>query len=677
LGDGNRSSFVRGAAPSRESLPALAGAALLPAALTAYFAFESGGYFAGAAALVAAELAILLALRCALSHRPLAGVSLPLALACLALAGYTAWTLASSEWSDAPARAQPEYVRALAYLLALAFFGALPYSVRRLRWTAYALAAAIVGVCVVALVSRTMPDVLQAAGQLRQDRLAYPLDYWNALGLLAGIGIVLCGHFACASRDAWAVRVLGAAAVPALTVTLYFTFSRGATWATLGAVAVYVIVGRPRGLLAGAIATVPTTAVALMAANPAGPLYRPSPLAPEAVAAGHRVALTVSLAVLAAAGLRALLLPLDGCVERLRLPERARRPVLAGAAVAVAAVVLAASAAAGVPEVLAGKYEEFSSGEARPGGAGSSRLLSGSSNGRREHWEVSLASFRRDRLRGEGAGTYDVAWSRERPRPVAARDGHSLYVETLGELGVPGLVAVAMCLLLILGAFAYRARGPDRSLFAAFLAAGLAWAADAAVDWNWEMPALTLWLFALGGGALAVRRSRQDVPRPPRWAGLLLRVAGVAVCLALAIAPARLAISEALMARSLESLRAGDCAAARISARDALEASGRRAVPHHVIAYCEIGAARFAAATRALERGLRQDPHSWALRQASAVARAGAGLDPRRDARLALALNPGSELVQETASALSRGDSRARRRAAVRLAVALPERKDP
>ena len=137
-------------------------------------------------------------------------------------------------------------------------------------------------VCAAAFLSRTVPDAVSGLGELQAGRLSYPLDYWNSLGLLAGLGIVLCGHFACASRDHWDARVLGAAAIPLLTATLYYTFSRGATWATLVGIGVYAVLARPRGLLAGALATVPPTVVALMTVNPAdvltsSPRFPPTP----------------------------------------------------------------------------------------------------------------------------------------------------------------------------------------------------------------------------------------------------------------------------------------------------------------------------------------------------------------------------------------------------------------
>jgi O-antigen ligase len=147
---------------------------------------------------------------------------------------------------------------------------------------------------------------------------------------------------------------------------------------------------------------------------------------------------------------------------------------------------------------------------------------------------VSVAAFKRDPLKGDGAGTYELDWARERETPVEARDGHSLYIETLGELGLVGFAVLGICLLVILGGFAARARGRDRALFAALLAAGVTWALASGVDWNWEMPAVTIWFFALGGAALARKRpergAHEALPaRGARVAQVLLRGAGVAV----------------------------------------------------------------------------------------------------------------------------------------------------
>ena len=94
------------------------------------------------------------------------------------------------------------------------------------------------------VLSRTAPDHGERVGRLEQGRLSYPLEYWNSLGLLAGLGIVLSGHFACASRDHWVVRVAGAAAVPLLTATLYYTFSPGRRLGDRRGVGTYLVLAQ-------------------------------------------------------------------------------------------------------------------------------------------------------------------------------------------------------------------------------------------------------------------------------------------------------------------------------------------------------------------------------------------------------------------------------------------------
>ena len=655
-------------------------AAALPGALTVYFSFQSGGYFAGAPALVAAELLVLIALYLALARRPLASVGPALVTAAVALGAFAVWAFASSGWSDAPARALPEYTRALSYLGALLLFGLMPFSPRRVRWMAYGVALAIAAVSTVAFLSRTAPDLVAGTSKLEADRLSYPLDYWNALGLLAGIGIVLSGQFACAVREHWVVRVLGAAAIPLLTATLYYTFSRGAVWGTIVGVGAYLVVARPRGAISGAIATVPTTAIALMTVNPAGNITGKPRFAPETLATGHRTALVVLGCVVAAGAVRACLLRLDSRLEGLRFaPELRRRALLAiGAGALVLALV--GSAALHVPDVVADKYRTFKSDDGATGASGSSRFLQAADNGRLEHWDVALRGFESDHLRGSGAGTYQVAWARERPSPVDAHDGHSLYLETLGELGVVGLALLVVCLVLLLGGFARRARGPDRELFAALFAAGIAWALVAAVDWVWEMPAVTLWLFALGGAALArparaVSTEARSARR--RAAGVLLRGAGVAASLVLALLPARLAVSEAHVETAIADMHAGDCRGARAEANRSLDYVAGRAGPHHVIAWCLLRDGHPAAASRELSRALDKDPDSWVLLETAAVARAAAGLDAGSVAGRAAAQNPRNTLIQEVVEVVMKANRAARIRAAGRLSVPLPEVGDP
>ena len=443
-----------------------------------------------------------------------------------------------------PARALIEHSRVVLYLLALLPLGLVGYSARRMRWSVYGLAAAIFAACAAALVARTLPELIHdPALYERSHRLGYPVSYWNGLGLLAAVGVVLCGHLTCSTRERAAVRVLAAGAVPVIATTLYYTFSRGATWAALGAVGLYVLVGRPRGLLTGGLATAPATMLCLLVANPANALTNHPAFDPVALDAGREVMLTVVAAALGAMIIRALLIPVDARLDRISMPAFYRRRLLAGAAAAGAVVVLAGCAALSVPSVVEDKYEQFSSTDNDElQSAGSGRLFDAGSNGRQAHWNVALAAFRDSPLHGSGAGTYALEWVREREDSVPVQDAHSLYVELLGELGIPGLVLAVAALVLILAAFAFRARGPDRALYGALLAAGLAWAVHAAIDWDWELTAVSAWLFLLGGAALA--RRRPDVEAQERWLPVA-RVGGVAACLAVAVLPGQLAMSQA------------------------------------------------------------------------------------------------------------------------------------
>jgi hypothetical protein len=104
---------------------------------------------------------------------------------------------------------------------------------KRVRWVLRALAVATVGICICALITRLLPHLWPTTPDLGGNRLGFPLTYWNALGLMAAYGIVLCLGLSCDPAEAAATSVLAAAATPVLATTLYFTFSRGGLAAVL------------------------------------------------------------------------------------------------------------------------------------------------------------------------------------------------------------------------------------------------------------------------------------------------------------------------------------------------------------------------------------------------------------------------------------------------------------
>jgi uncharacterized membrane protein YhaH (DUF805 family) len=101
-----------------------------------------------------------------------------------------------------------------------------------------------------------------------------------------------------------------------------------------------------------------------------------------------------------------------------------------------------------------------------------------------------------------GSSGFAVIWLQKRHISEGVHDAHSLEIETLAELG---LVGIAMLAVLLGGAMLAirRVHGADPVLAAGPLAALTAWALHSAIDWDWEMPALTLVAVILLGVMLA------------------------------------------------------------------------------------------------------------------------------------------------------------------------------
>ena len=129
-----------------------------------------------------------------------------------------------------------------------------------------------------------------------------------------------------------------------------------------------------------------------------------------------------------------------------------------------------------------------------------------------------------------GAGTFDRYWLHYRPVSSFARDAHSLYVETLAELGPLGLALVVLALAVPL--LALRRRGDP--LLAAAGAGFVAFVVHAGVDWDWELPSVTLAGLACGAALLAGSR-RETAARGigPGARLLLLAVASALVVVAI------------------------------------------------------------------------------------------------------------------------------------------------
>jgi O-antigen ligase len=630
---------------------------MVPALLTAYLGFATGGLYPEDHVAVLALLALALMGHSLLSPRPFAGLGalgVVLAGALLALA---VWALASGGWSDAPGRALLEAQRTALYGLAFLLFAALPRPRGGLATMVRGIALAILVVCGAGVATRLFPDVFEVSGMMAESRLSFPITYWNGLGILAAIGVVLCLHHACHEREAVVARVLGAAGLPLAAVALFFTFSRGATAAVAIGVLAYLVVGRPRGALAGLVAVLPTTYLAVRAAYDADLLASEENAASAAAAQGHDVAAVLIAACLAAALLRLLLTPLDRAVRDIRLPKLSPTNAIA-LAVVTAAALGAGLLAFDVPGKLERSYDRFVSAE-RSGADGRddarTRLGNTSLGTRRDHWDVAVDEFSRHRLAGAGAGTYETLWLRHRPTSAETSEAHSLYFETMAELGVVGLALLVVALLAILAGLLARARGPRRPLYAAIFAASLIWILHAGIDWDWELPAVSLWMFALAGAALASHSGRERWPArvASGWIG---RTAVTAVCLLVAFGAVRTVIADAQLDDARRAFESGDCRTAGADARSSIAAVASRARPFEILAYCQSDQGRHAQAIESMRAAIDLDPAHWRYRYGLAIVRAAAGEDPRPGLRAARRLNPLGQILARgtTADQLAR-----------------------
>ncbi len=621
--------------------------ALLPGALTVFLGFNAGGYFAGEPAFVAIVLLVVLAARLLLADDPSEGIGRGLLVAASGLALFALWTLISGSWSDAPGRALLEFDRALMYLVALVLFGSLGGGTERLRWMIRGVALAAVVVCAAGVVTRLLPGIWAIEFPSLTPRLNYPVTYWNALALLAAIGLILCFGMTASERESRVVRVLSSAAMPLLAATILLTLSRGGILVAIIGLVVLALVGHPRGLLSGVVAGGAAAVVAVVFTYRSDLVLSAEPFTRAAREQGETLAVVIGLCMAAAAGLRMLTLRLDDRLAGIELAQHARRRILTAGVAAVMAALVATAVAVDLPR----QYDRFVNAKTVAASVDPrGRLSDPSSNGRVTQWRVAFAQFERTPLRGTGAGTYEITWNQHRPDPGLVRDGHTLYLEVLSELGLVGLAFIMVAVLAILVGIALRLRGPNRALYATVFAVAVGWAIAAGIDWHWEMPVVTLWFFALGGAALA-RERRAGPPRvPPFW---LRSVIAGACCLLALLVPLRVAVSQDRLEASLDAFVVGRCDAAKDAARDSQRAVGSRPQPDEVMAYCALVEGNPALAITRMRAAVSRDPDNWSLHYGLARLRAMAGRDPRGAAREASRLNPRDALARDAVARFS------------------------
>lgn len=562
-----------------------------------------------------------------------------LALAFLAgLAALAAWALVSALWSPGAALPVLELERGLLYVAAT---GAALLLLARGDARQALLGGIVAGAVLVALyalATRLFPGKVGGAYDPSSGyQLAEPIGYWNALGLLTAIALLLAAGLV--AHGGVATRALAAVALVVLLPTLYFTFSRGALAALAGGALLQVALDPRRArLIAAALVTGAPAAAGAVYASRYHALTTAGDSLTTAQAEGRRVALALLVLALIAA---AAAVAFELAERRIRFPARAATALVAGVAVAALIVAAGALVAAGGPvEAVDRATASFRMPLAAGEGDLQRRLLSVSGNGRGDYWRVAWDAAREEPLLGIGAGGYEAEWLRERPVALHARDAHNLYLETLAELGPMGLLLLAGTLVLPLWA-AIRTR--RTRLVAAAAGAYAAYLVHASVDWDWELPAVAIPALFCAAAALTADGADEEPWLTGRRRVLALGLVAPVVAVALVAHVGNRAASA-----SMTALETGHSERALIEARRAIRWAPWSDEAWQLRGEAELALHDDAAARRSLRRALELNPESWSAWLNLAVADADHDEQAHRRAlERAKRLNPLGPEVEE------------------------------
>ncbi len=521
-----------------------------------------------------------------------------------ALAGLLLWTLASIAWAPSAGDPVREAERLLLYVSAVL---AVPLIVRRGGQEALlgGLLAGITAVAGYGLATRLFPDRLGGVDAIAGYRLAEPLGYWNALGIFSAFGVLLALGLACRAGSRLGRASAAAATVP-LALALYFTFSRGG-WIALGIGLVAFIALDPRRLqlITWATTAALAPAVAIAFASRYDSLTTQGPELDAAARDGGRLVL-IAIALAAASVLISVMI---GVAERRVVPSRTIVRAYAGGLLSILVVAsLMTFARYGAPWTIAERgWAAFAAPPPAGGGDLNQRLFSFSGSGRVEQWAVALDAWHSEPLVGVGAGGFERYWLQNREVAGKIRDAHSLYLEQLAEIGPLGLVL----LILALGVPVYAAfKARRHPLVPAAFGAYVAYLVHAGVDWDWEMPAVTLTALFIGASIVVAARKPEDEEKTtsPRLRYSLLG----GTLLLITVAFVGLVGSMAL-AQSADVARAADWEESERKARRAATWAPWSPEPWQRIGESQLARGELGNARASFRKAIAKDEGDWSL----------------------------------------------------------------
>lgn len=623
------------------SAPGTLAPAVYAALAVAFIASDEGGYFPtswGWSALALTAVATTWLVAEARTDLGRLDVAFQAALTLM-----VAWVGLSILWSSDRAQSIAALERSLVLLTGCASFLVLARR-RGARLLTAGLMLAITGVSAYALWNRLFPtaSTFHPRDPITLYRLFEPVGYWNALGAFAAVGILLALGVLNEPSGDLPTRIAAAVSIVVLPVTLFFTFSRGA-WFALACGLAFSIAVFPRRFhlvaTAATFAVLPAVGVLLASRSPA--LTATDARLPAAVHEGkHLAADLVALAVASAA-----LAPVHGWISaRVRLGLQTRRGFAAALVVALAAAGSAAVVHEGGPAAIARRgYHSFIAPTPLTLPVNqSNRLFSLNGDGRARMWSVALHTIPGHWLGGTGAGSFARTWRQSPRADESIQDAHSLYVQTLSELGIVGLALVVG--LLVIPFLALRrlrwnpaAVGPAGAYAVFVLHNG--------VDWDWQLSGVALTGLLVGALLLVLSRDRH-----PRAAGTGIRAGGAVMATAVAAFALVAAIGNGALARAQSADASHRYATAAADANTARSWMPWSPEPLKALGEAQLRLGEVSAARATFTKATAVDPRDWQawLDLAASVE----GRARRRAVARARALYPTSpevtEFVKET-----------------------------
>jgi hypothetical protein len=296
-------------------------------------------------------------------------------------------------------------------------------------------------------------------------------------------------------------------------------------------------------------------------------------------------------------------------VRRVAVPR-----VVSRIALGVLAFVLLAGAAAADP---VSRVEDFK--QPPQGSDVSAHFSSGSGSGRYQFWSAAWDAFEHEPITGIGAGGYEAWWNQHGSIARVVRDAHSLFFETLAELGVGGLLLILSFLgLAVVQGWRRRSGGSRHGATEVALAVLVAGVFSAATDWTWELGAVfapVVVAAALLTGPATVRRDADPAPggRSFGWGVATLLTGWAALWIA-----ALMFLTEAKLDDSRAAVDRGDLAGAAQDATDASTLQPWAAEPRLQRALVEERAGDLPAARIWVQEAIDRAPEDWSLWYAAA-----------------------------------------------------------